>query len=86
MDLGVPKLSGEGGFSFDPAPKANADLIIGSIYWLSDNEDYIAAGPAQIKPVNVAQHQKYVLWTLCVIGLPLLVVAAGGAVLVIRKR
>lgn len=85
MDQRVPKLGPSGEYTKVPAPKANADVVIAAAYWLSDNEKYIAAGPAIIKPVNVSPYQKNVLWALCVIGLPLLVGAIGGTVLILRR-
>lgn len=86
MDQGVPRLTGKGGFSFDPAPRADADLIVSSVYWLSGNKEYIAAGPAVVKPVNVSRWARVALGALCVIGLPLVVLAAGGGVMIMRRR
>ena len=85
LDQGVPKLGAGGGFSMDPAPKANADLVIAGVCWLSDNEQYIAAGPTMIKPVNVSQTRKNVLMILCVVGLPLAVAGVGWLVLALRR-
>ena len=86
MTEGVPKLTGKGGFSFDPPPRANADLIVSSVYWLSGNKEYIAAGPTIIKPVNVSRWARFALGALCVIGLPLIVLAVGGGVMIMRRR
>ena len=85
MNEGVPRLTGKG-FSFDPPPRADADLIVSSVYWLSGNKEYIAAGPAIVKPVNVSRWARIALGALCVIGLPLVVLAAGGGVMIMRRR
>jgi hypothetical protein len=86
MDQPVPRLNAEGGFSFDPAPKANADVIIGSVYFLAGKKEYIAAGPTILKPINVGKVEKWVLWGLCVIGLPGLVLLAGAGIWMLRRR
>ncbi len=65
-------------------PKANADFVINAAYWISGREEYIAAGPAQLQPVKVIASAR-LLWTLCVIGLPLGVLALGGVVMILRK-
>ena len=70
----------------DP-PHANADLVINSAYWLCGRDSYIAAGPARIKPVqNVGRGTLRVLWILCVVALPLIVLGCGGVVLLLRRR
>ena len=70
----------------DP-PRANADLVVNSVYWLIGKDIYIALGPAQIKPVAmIPETTLNVLWALCVIGLPVVVLALGGTVLLFRSR
>ena len=68
----------------DP-PRANADLVVNSAYWLCANDRYIAAGPVRVKPVNVSESTRQWLWVLCVIGLPLIVVGVGAVVLLTRR-
>ena len=74
-----------GGF-LDP-PMANADLAVNSVFWLAGMKDKIAAGPLRIKPVrNVSRRTMSLLWGVFVVGLPLGVLAVGGAVLLVRRR
>ena len=48
---------------------------------------YIAAGPALIKPVaNMGKTTLRVIQVLSLVGLPLLVLAAGVVVMVVRRR
>lgn len=69
----------------DP-PRANADLMINSIYWLSGWQDYIATGPVRVEPVaEIPQATLHVIWALCLLGLPLAVLGIGGIVLLVRK-
>jgi len=70
----------------DP-PRANADLVINSIYWLVGREDLIASGPPQAKPIRTMSGRRLaVLQLLCVVVLPALVLGAGGLVLAVRRR
>lgn len=69
----------------DP-PTSNADFVVNSAYWLIGKHDYIAAGPAQIRPVSVSQAQLHVIWPLMLAGLPALVLAAWGVVSTLRRR
>ena len=70
----------------DP-PRANADIVINSVYWLSAHKDYIAAGPTRVKPVaNIGTGELRLLWALCVVALPAAVLALGGVVLLMRRR
>ena len=69
----------------DP-PTMNADLLVNSAYWLVGLEDRIAAGPAVVKPVNIGPTARNVLMALFAIGLPLAVLAAGGCVMLVRRR
>jgi len=67
-------------------PLMDADLVVNSVLWLGGLEDRIAAGPAVSKPIDVQPHVRDLLMTACAIGLPLAVLAAGGAVMLARKR
>ena len=86
LDQGVLNVDSKGGVRIDPPPRANADLIISTLCYLSENEKYIASGPAAIKPINVSPQTRWVLWGVFVIGLPLLVVGVGLGVMFLRKR
>ena len=44
---------GKGGFSFDPPPTLNTTLVVNSLYWLTGKTDFIAAGPAAGKLIDI---------------------------------
>jgi len=70
----------------DP-PRADADVVINSVYWTIGNEDYIAAGPAQFPPIRMISPQmRTALWVILAVALPLVVLAIGGVVMLFRKR
>jgi len=69
----------------DP-PAMDADLVVNSLLWLGGKQDRIAAGPAVSKPIDVQPNTRNLLMAACEIGLPLLVLAAGGCVMLLRKR
>jgi len=83
----IPKFDAKGGISFTDPPTANADLVINSVYWLIGRDKYIAAGPPQVKPVEmISTAAMSVLWTLVVVCLPLAVLGIGGLVMLVRRR
>ena len=70
----------------DP-PRANAEVIVNSVYWCIGQRQYIARGPARVQPVAmIPATTMTILWTLCVIGLPLVIVSLGGVVMLLRHR
>ena len=72
---------------FAEPPRANTELAVNSVFWLVGMEDSIAAGPMRIKPVqNINRTALWILRALFVVGLPLMIVGAGGLVLVFRRR
>ena len=83
----VPVRNAKGATTLTDPPRANADLVTNSVYWLTGYEQYIAAGPVRITPVamigSVAMKS---LWAFCVIGLPSLVLSIGTIVMIFRRR
>ena len=69
----------------DP-PVMDADLAVNSVLWLGGLQNRIAAGPAMSQPINVAPNTRILLMSICAFGLPMLVVAAGFGVMLLRKR
>ncbi len=70
----------------DP-PHANAELVVNSVYWVTAWEQYIAAGPVKVQPIDrIAPSTYRVLWILCVMGLPATILVLGGVVLLVRQR
>ena len=89
LNAPVPRLDARGGMELTDEPSANADVVINSAYWLAGGglTRYIAAGPARIKPVEIIDPATRMwLWSLCVIGLPVLAAGAGGVVMLVRRR
>jgi hypothetical protein len=72
--------------SEDP-PRGNLDVVVNSAYWVCARDEYIASGPVQVQPIRKIGDVTYrVLWTLCVVGLPAILLCVGGLVLVLRRR
>jgi hypothetical protein len=85
VDTGGTEAAGER-MSSSP-PRANADVIINSVYWLSGHESFISRGPVRIKPVEIlpANTMSALRWSVT-LGIPALILAIGGIVMLIRKR
>jgi hypothetical protein len=87
LDARVERLNPDGTVELAPPPQANAEFISNSVYWLVGLERYIAAGPVQVEPVAMmSPSTRWLLWGLVATGLPALVLAVGGLVLVVRGR
>jgi len=86
MDQRIPQMAPDKTITFLDPPRANADLVINSVYWLIGRQRFIAKGPAQVQPIAMMSDlTRRSLWVLCVVGLPLVVLAAGVIVLVVRR-
>jgi len=86
LERRVEARSSRGTISLTDRPTMNTDLVVNSAYWLIGLEDRIAAGPAQVKPVNIQSHTRTLLLVVFAIGLPLVVLVAGGCVMLVRSR
>ena len=82
----VPVRDAKGTTTLTDPPRANADVVINSLYWLTGRENYIAAGPAGAQLVLIGEVARTVLATIFVVVLPVLVLAAGATVMVMRRR
>jgi hypothetical protein len=71
---------------FSDPPKANADFVSNAVYWLIGRQQYIGSGPAQIRPVEISAAQMRVVWPIVIVVLPLLVLGAGGLVMLMRRH
>ena len=70
----------------DP-PRANAYVVLNSLYWLIGSYHYIAAPALASEPIADVSGGTYAtLWVLCVVVAPLAVVSLGGVVMVLRRR
>lgn len=77
----------ENAFVFEDPPRGNMDVVVNSVYWLCGRGDLIASGPIAVRPIrNIPKGTQQVLWTLCVVGLPAVVLGIGGLVLLMRRR
>jgi ABC-type uncharacterized transport system involved in gliding motility auxiliary subunit len=69
------------------AAGANPDLLLGTLDWLSGQEDLIGISPkpAAAGPLNLTAEQERLNYLLTLVLLPLLIVVAGAAVFVRRR-
>lgn len=87
LDQRVGQLDARNTLVFSDPPRANADVVINSVYWLIGREALISAGPARVRPVAmIGRTTMNLLRAITVIGLPLAVALAGAAVLLARRR
>ena len=83
----VMRIEADGTLGADPPPTGNADLIVNCAYHLLDRGDLIGAGPAMVQPIRIIDASTMaavkagfgLLW-------PLLVLAIGVAIMVVRRR
>ena len=85
LDSPVPVFDTRGTISVTDPPRANADLVINSVYWLVGRRNLIAAGPATATMREIAPALKYALVVLYCVLLPAAVVGIGGIVLWRRR-
>ncbi len=86
MDM-PPRGAGDDMQTVGDAPRANADLMINSVLWTIGRDDLIAAGPPRAKPIRaISTATGIMLQLLCVVVLPIAIMAIGGAVMVVRRR
>ena len=87
LDQRVGQLDARNTLVFTDPPRANAEVVVNSVYWLTGREALISAGPAQVRPVAmIGRMTMNLLRGITVIGLPLAVALAGAAVLLARRR
>lgn len=86
MDRRVPRLGEEGKISFDPPPRENGDLFINSVYWLADKPDLIGAGPVIAPPIEAISSKGRVVLKVLAFGWPLVVLVAGGFMMLVRRK
>ena len=86
LDGRVQVLDSEGSISVTDPPRADADVVVNSAYWLIGRQWFIAPGPSMVQPIAmVPEATRKLLWGLTVIGLPAAVLLVGGIVLAIRR-
>ncbi len=72
---------------YDPAPTANADLVVNTILWLCGKTDLIGAGPVILPPVRPVPPRQMAAIDALVWGfLPGLVILCGTVMYVVRRR
>jgi hypothetical protein len=86
LDREVAVRDAKGTISLTDAPKADADLLINSAYWLIGRQNLIASGPVQATMKEIPPGLKLGLVLLYCGALPAVVLGIGGLVLLKRKR
>jgi hypothetical protein len=85
--LTSPVRSIEAGYRTTAPPRANAELVVNSAYWLIGRERLIAAGPVRIKPVeSISATTQAILWAGCVLALPAAMLIVGAMIALVRRR
>ncbi len=82
----IPRSDKKGRLFFEPAPIANADLMVNAVYWLAGAEELIGAGPVvtpAIGPMSSEQRQHL---SLLVVGWAAMALVAGGVVWFVRRK
>lgn len=87
LDQQVGQLDARNTLEFSDPPRANAEVVVNSVYWLVGREAMISAGPSRIRPVAmIAPEVMNLLRAVYLIGLPAAVAVIGAAVLLARRR
>ncbi len=76
----------DGTISLRPPPRANADLLINSVYWLTGRETLIASGPVQATMKAIPPTAKIALAAVYCGLLPAAVIGIGLLVMFKRRR
>ncbi len=85
LDQPVPVFDEKGTISVTDPPRADADLVVNSVYWLVGRKNLIAAGPVTATMREIGPVTKGLLIALYCIVLPGAVVGVGGIVLLRRR-
>jgi hypothetical protein len=86
LDREVAVRDAKGTISLTDPPRADADLLLNSAYWLIGRQNLIASGPVQATMKEIPQGLKLGLVLLYCGALPAVVLGIGGLVLLKRKR
>ena len=86
LDREVAVRDTKGTISLTDPPRANADLVINSAYWLIGRQNLIASGPVQATMKEIPPGMKVLLVVIYCGVLPALVVGIGSLVLLKRRR
>ena len=83
----VSRLGGDVLAEPEPPPTGDVDLVINSVYYLIGRNEFIGAGPANIQPIQLISPPAMTAIKIC-FGLlwPLVVLGAGGVVMIMRRR
>ncbi len=86
LDREIPLRDAKGTTSLSDPPRANAELLVNSAYWLIGKQDMIASGPVQAIMREIPAAAKVWLVLIYCGLLPAAVLCVGGIVLLIRRR
>lgn len=85
----APRFEGEGRrakFVTDPPPIECAEMLVNAVYWLSEEPEMIAAGPADAPRVPVLEEGTKLRVTMITLGWALVAFVAGMAVWIVRRK
>lgn len=88
MNERIPRLGDRNqSMRYDPAPTANADVVVNAALWLSGRADLVGAGPVIMPPVQpVPAGQMTAIYALVWAILPGLVILGGVVMFLVRRR
>lgn len=86
LDREVAVRDTKGTISLTDPPRANADVVINSAYWLIGRQNLIASGPVQATMKEIPPGMKALLVVIYCGVLPALVVGIGSLVMLRRRR
>ncbi|MFP4054243.1 MAG: hypothetical protein ACLFV7_10325, partial [Phycisphaerae bacterium] len=87
LDGPVPRQDAGGSVTLTDPPSTNADVVINSALWLTGWEQYIAAGPTRVRPIEPIEPVSLMaIRGIFVLGIPGVVLVIGGIVMLIRRR
>jgi len=86
LDREVAVREAKGTISLTDPPRANGDFLVNSAYWLVGKQNLIASGPVQATMKEIPPAMKIALVLIYCGLLPVLVLGAGGVVMMRRRR
>ena len=83
----IPRLTSGEALATDPPPINDVELVINSAYHLIGQPNFIAAGPSVAPRIqHLTRGEEWAIKGAIGLGWPLLVMAAGVVVVIVRKR
>jgi hypothetical protein len=86
LSQGVPRIVGGKRIDTEDPPTADADVVVNSVYHLIGKDEYIGAGPTLVEPIDIAPPAMVIVKAALGIMYPLVFLATGIAVMLMRRR